>query len=382
MVLEAPGTTRWASPARGEGSASAGPRVSLIRQVTDAAAPGAVDLALGLPRHPVPEPVRRALVRAAREGDLGYTTNAGRPDLRRAVAARRAHHGTSGDSVLVTVGSQQALGLALFGLVRPGDEVVIPELAYPSYRFLAEAAGATVVRASAARVPDAVTDRTRLVLVASPANPTGEVLAPDVLEALAGLAAERGFHLLSDEVYEEIWLGAERPVVPAGERVLHVGGISKTLAAPGLRLGWLVGPPDVVSRLLPLHQHLVTCAPAPSQAAALAGLELPQAELGSVRDHYRRRWRRLRSLLAELPDGVRWREPEGAFYAWLDVGARVPGPTADFALELARRGEVLVVPGEAFGPAGRGHLRLTFSGPDGDLEQGLRRLGRALSARF
>lgn len=381
MVLEAP--TGAGRPGAGGAvePGAAEPRVSLIRRVIDAAAPGAVDLALGLPRHPVPGPVREALARAARDGELGYTTNAGRRDLRRAVAARRPHHGTSGDSVIVTVGSQQALALALLGLVRPGDEVVVPELAYPSYGFLAERAGATVVRASAAEVPDAVTERTRVVLVASPANPTGRVLSPEVLEALAGLAAERGFYLLSDEVYEEIWLGAGRPAVPAGERVLHVGGASKTLAAPGLRLGWLVAPPPLVARLLPLHQHLVTCAPSLAQAAALAGLALPPGELEAVRDHYRGRWRRLRVLLGELPDGVRWREPEGAFYAWLDVRARFPGGTAELALALARRGEVLVVPGETFGPAGRGHLRLTFSGPEANLERGVRRLAAALGTR-
>lgn len=381
MVLEAPSPAGRPAVRDAVDGGGPEPRVSLIRRVVDAAAPGAVDLALGLPRHPVPPPVRRALARAAREEELDYTTNAGRRDLRRAVAARRPHHGTSGDSVIVTVGSQQALALALLGRVRPGDEVVIPELAYPSYRFLAERAGAAVVRAAPSDLPEAVTRRTRLVLVASPANPTGEVLPRDVLDALAGLADERGFDLLSDEVYEEIWLGAERPAVPAGERVVHVGGISKTLAAPGLRLGWLVAAPEVVARLLPLHQHLVTCAPALSQAAALAGLALPPAELEAVRDHYRRRWRRLRALLAELPEGVRWRAPGGAFYAWLDVRERAAGDTVELALELARRGEVLVVPGEAFGPAGRGHLRLTFSGPEGDLEEGVRRLAAALAAR-
>ncbi|HUO87000.1 MAG TPA: pyridoxal phosphate-dependent aminotransferase [Thermoanaerobaculia bacterium] len=350
--------------------------LSLIRRVTMAAAPGAVDLALGEPGHETPAAVRRALAEAA-AGPLTYTPNAGLPELRRALAGRRPHHGAGEDSVLVTVGSQEALALGVLGLVRGGDEVLVPRWAYPSYDVLPRLVGARVVRAELGEMAAAVGARTRLIVVGSPANPTGEVADREQLQRLAELVAERGGHLVSDEVYEELHLGAGRPAYPAAANVLHVGGISKSLAATGLRCGWLIADPALVARLLPLHQHLVTCAPGPSQAAALAGLSLPAADLEAIRDLYRGRWRTLRAALATVP-GLRWVEPAGAFYVWVDLRQRLAGPTDAFALDLARRGEVLVVPGEAFGAEGQGRLRLSFAAAASDLEEGVRRLAAAL----
>lgn len=355
------------------------PALSLIRAVLEQAAPGAVDLAHGAPTHPVPEPVRGALRRAVESGRFDYTSNAGLPGLRAAVAARRPHHGTTGDSVIVTAGSQEALALAILGLAGRGDEVLIPDLAYPSYEALVRFADAEVVRAPIEEMADAVGRRTRIVVVASPANPTGAVASPETLRHLAALADERGFWLLSDEVYDEIWLAGERPAWPEGGNVIHLGGVSKSLGAPGLRLGWLIAAPDLVARLLPLHQHLLTCAPSPSQAAALAGLALPEAELDAVRAWYRKRWRVTREALSSLPPEVVWEAPQGAFYVLLDVSPLVPD-TLRFALEEARRGTVLTVPGEAFGPDGPGRLRVSFCASPESVEEGIGRLTEALPA--
>jgi aspartate/methionine/tyrosine aminotransferase len=158
--------------------------------------------------------------------------------------------------------------------------------------------------------------------------------------------------------------------------VLHVGGISKTLALTGLRLGWLVAPPATSAELLGLHQNLVTCAPSLAQTAAAAGFALPVTELEAIRDEYRRRWALMRELLAAIP-GVRWREPAGAFYALVDLRERL-GSTTELAFDLARRGEVLVVPGEGFGPGGQGWLRLSFSASEDAIREGMRRLAAAL----
>ncbi|HEV8629787.1 MAG TPA: pyridoxal phosphate-dependent aminotransferase [Thermoanaerobaculia bacterium] len=349
--------------------------LSLIRQVALAAAPGAISLAVGEPSHAVPAAVRDAIAAAVAAGDFGYTPNAGRADLRQAVARRRPAHGGEADSTLVTVGSQEALALAVFGLVGPGDEVVIPDIGYPAYETLPRLAGTTGVRAPLAAVEAAITPRTRMLIVGSPANPTGEVLAAERFRQLATLAEERRFWLLSDEVYEELWLDAP-PSYPSGPRVLHVGGISKSLALTGLRLGWLVAPPDVTQQLLGLHQNLVTCAPSLAQVAALAGLALPAAEMEAIRDGYRRRWATMRNALAGIRD-VTWREPQGAFYCFADFRRRVAS-TTQLAFDLARQGEVLVVPGEAFGPAGAGWLRLTFAAPEEAIREGVARLAAAL----
>lgn len=350
--------------------------LSLIRQVMEAAAPGAVNLALGEPGHETPAAVRRAVADAA-AGPLRYTPNAGLPELRRALGATRPHHGGGAESVLVTVGSQEALALAVLGLVRGGDEVVVPRWAYPSYEALPGMVGARVVHAEVGEMAAAVGERTRLVIVGSPANPTGEVVPRETWNPLAALAQERDLHLLSDEVYAELYLGCEPPAVPAGRNVLHVGGISKSLAATGLRCGWLIADPAVVARLVPLHQHLVTCAPITSQAAALAGIALPPAEREAIRDLYRTRWRRLRAALATVP-GLAWTDPAGAYYAWVDVRGRLAGSSAAFALDLSRRGEVLVVPGEAFGEEGRGWLRLSFAAGGEEIAEGVRRLAAGL----
>jgi aspartate/methionine/tyrosine aminotransferase len=349
--------------------------LSLIRQVQVAAAPGAVSLAVGEPSHAVPAAVRAALADAVAAGDFAYSLNAGRLDLRRTIAARRPHHGGDEHSTLVTVGSQEGLALAVYGLVDRGDEVVIPDIAYPSYETLPRLVGATPVRAPLAGIEAALSPRTRLVILGSPANPTGEVVTGERFRELAALAAERDFWLLSDEVYEELWL-ERAPEYPAGSRVLHVGGISKSLALTGLRLGWLVGPPDTIAQLLGLHQNLVTCAPSLAQTAALAGFALPAAELETIRDEYRRRWALLRGLLAAIP-GVGWREPAGAFYTFVDLRERGVDTTA-LAFDLARRGQVLVVPGEGFGPAGKGWLRLSFSAPESAIAEGMARLAAAL----
>jgi aspartate/methionine/tyrosine aminotransferase len=231
------------------------------------------------------------------------------------------------------------------------------------------------VRAPLDRFEAAVTPRTRLLIVGSPANPTGEVVAAERFQALADFAAERDLWLVSDEVYEELWLQAP-PSYPQGPRVLHVGGVSKTLALTGLRLGWLVAPPEVTAAVLGLHQNLVTCAPSLAQTAAQAGLGLPPVELEGVRDGYRRRWALMRELLAAIP-GVTWRQPAGAFYVFVDLRARLAS-TTELAFDLARRGEVLVVPGEGFGPDGQGWLRLSFSSSEEDIREGMRRLTAAL----
>jgi aspartate/methionine/tyrosine aminotransferase len=349
--------------------------LSLIRQVALVAAPGAVSLAVGEPSHAVPGPVRTAIAEAVARGELGYTPNAGRADLRRALGARRPAHGGDERSCIVTVGSQEALALCVFGLVGAGEEVLIPDIGYPAYDTLPRLAGAVPVRTPLSRVEAAVGPRTRMLIVGSPSNPTGEVLPGERLAALAALAEERGFWLVSDEVYEELWLEAA-PVYPQGPRVLHVGGISKSLALTGMRLGWLVAPPDVVAALVGLHQNLVTCAPSLAQVAALAGLAMPPSELDAVRDGYRSRWAAMRRSLGAIRD-VTWREPDGAFYCLADFRRRFPDTTA-LAFELARSGEVVVVPGEAFGPTGAGWLRLTFAAPEGDIREGVARLAAAL----
>jgi len=353
--------------------------LSLIRRICGAAPPGTPSLALGEPSHPVLPAVRAALLEAAR-GELRYGPNAGDVAVRRALAARRIGDGGDERSVLLTAGAQEALAVATLGLAGPGDEVVVPELAYPAYESLALLTGARVVRAPETDPEAGISSHTRLVVVGSPSNPTGRVAAPGMLERLARRAARGGFHLLVDEVYAEICPAGATTPAPAAARVLRVGSLSKIAGAPGLRAGWLLGDPDLLGELLPVHQYLVTAASRLAQAAIAGWCATGASELREVWAFYDQRRRLLSRRLAAVR-GLRWREPEGGFFLFVDVRAAVGDATAELALELARRGEVVVVPGEAFGPGGAGFLRLSFAGAAVDIDEAAGRLARALERR-
>ncbi|MEO8504279.1 MAG: pyridoxal phosphate-dependent aminotransferase [Acidobacteriota bacterium] len=357
------------------------PRLSLIRQVLQAAVPAAIDLALGEPMHAPPEAALEVL-RSAAAADLRYSPNAGIAELRTAVARvqpwdARAKDG--GSSVLITAGSQQALAVICLGLLSPGEEVVVPEIGYPSYAELAQFAGGVVRRVAWDRLESGLSARTRLVILGSPANPTGEAFASERLAVLLERAALCGAWVVLDEIYAPLldlpqWAES---LVGSGGRVLRVGGVSKGYALTGLRVGWLVTAPEIVRRLLPVHQHLVTCAPSLSQRAALAALVEGESALSAARELYRvRRSRAARALLGIA--GLSVRDPGVGFYLWVDARARLGRDTASFALAQARAGAVSVVPGEAFGSAGAGFLRVSVSGPLDAVDEGIRRLGAAI----
>jgi len=363
------------------------PPLSLIREVLQAAAPGAVDLALGEPGHAPPPAALAAMRDAAAEAlearfsaaaAMRYTPNAGLPELRAAVAQSRPFHGDAA-SVLITVGSQEALALVSLGLLAAGDEVLIPDLAYPSYEALPALAGARVRRAAWDRLEDSFSAHTRLVIVGSPSNPTGAVLSAARLAALAEQAALCGAWILLDEIYAPLFDAAFAPrPASAAERVLLVGGVSKAFALTGLRVGWLVAPPEVVARLLPVHQHLVTCAPRPAQQAALAALASGDGTPAGARELYAALRRRAIAGLGAI-GGLRVDDPLGGYYLWVDARARLGLATHSFALDAARAGSVLVVPGEAFGPAGAGYLRLSVAAGEAAVDAGMARLARALA---
>jgi aspartate/methionine/tyrosine aminotransferase len=201
-----------------------------------------------------------------------------------------------------------------------------------------------------------------------------------MLERLARRAARGGFPLLVDEVYAEICPAGATTPAPTAARVLRVGSLSKIAGAPGLRAGWLLGDPDLLAELLPVHQYLVTAASRLAQAAIAGWCATGASELREVWAFYDQRRRLLSRRLAAVR-GLRWREPEGGFFLFVDVRAAVGDATAELALELARRGEVVVVPGEAFGPGGAGFLRLSFAGAAGDIDEAAGRLARALERR-
>lgn len=361
---------------------------TLIRRIHDAAPPGSINLGLGQPDLATPPSIALAGVDGIAKGRTGYTSTGGDPALRAAIAARYAPQATGADHVVVTVGSQEAVFATMLALTDPGDEVLYPDPGYPAYPVVARLLGATAVpyplrwenrfRVDPADVEARLTERSRLVILCSPSNPTGAVdLESDLLD-LAERLDRRGVAYLSDEIYAGF--AYDRPVPSLGrirpEGGIVVSGLSKDLSMTGWRIGWAVGPPRVVARIVAAHQYVVTCAPSISQAAAVAALA-PESD--AVRASYLETFRRRRAVaMRELGaiEGVRFHPPEGAFYLFADVSPF--GEATAIAERLLERRRVITIPGEAFGDQARGFLRISFAATEEAIETGIRRLGAEL----
>jgi aspartate aminotransferase len=361
---------------------------TLIREIFDRAPPGAINLGLGQPDLPTPPEACMAGIRGIVEQRTRYTTTAGDADLRRAVAQRYPTYGGGPESVLITVGSQQALYVACLTLVEEGREVLYPDPGYPAYPTVARLVGARPVpyplpadrafRLTAEEVERRLTERTSLVILSAPSNPTGVCHPAGELQRLVRELERRGIAWLSDEVYASLIFDGPWPspadLAPAGGVV--ISGLSKEMCMTGWRVGWLVGPPEVIERATAAHQHVVTCAPSVSQRAALAAF-------GTAGERVRRAWverlRQRRELmgceLAKLPR-IRYATPEGGFYYFVDVSAH--GDALELARRILDRRSVVTIPGPAFGRGGVGYLRLSFAAGEGEIERGVARIGEEL----
>ena len=362
---------------------------TLIRRIFDAAPPGSINLGLGQPDLATPPRICLAGIDGIVAGKTGYTGTAGDPAVRAAVAARYPGVASGAESVVVTIGSQEAVFASAMTLVDAGDEVLVPDPGYPAYPVVAQLLGAKALtyplrperafRIDPADVVARLTPRTRLVILCSPSNPTGAMDLDADLEVLAGALKDRGVWWLSDEIYAGFAYERRAPSISRFTPAcgLVVSGLSKDLSMTGWRIGWVVGPEAVVGRITAAHQYLVTCASSVSQAAALVALS---AEAETDRAAYLEIFRRRRALMADelrriprLPVTM----PDGAFYFFLDV--RAFGQSQEIAERLLRNRRVIVIPGEAFGPGGTGFLRVSYAAHDDDIRTGVRALGEELA---
>lgn len=364
---------------------------TLIRRIFDGAPAGSINLGLGQPDLATPARIRLAGIDGIVKGKTGYTSTAGDPAVRAAVAARYPGLATGAENVVITIGSQEAVFASTMTLVDAGDEVLVPDPGYPAYPVVATLLGATAVsyplrperafRIDPGDVVSRLTPRTRLVILCSPSNPTGAMDLGADLEILAGELSRRGIPWLSDEIYAGFAYDRAAPSISrfAPEGGLVVSGLSKDLSMTGWRIGWVVGPEDIVSRITAAHQYVVTCASSVSQAAAAVALgktaEPDRAEYLAI-------FRARRALMADelrliprLPVAI----PEGAFYFFVDV--RGFGSSLAIAERLLRERHVIVIPGEAFGPGGAGFLRVSYAAKDDDIRAGVRALGEELANR-
>lgn len=348
---------------------------------------GVIPLAVGEPDLPVAPHVLRAASEAWLEDDTRYTANGGIPPLRAAIAAKlRRDNGMDVDAeqVWVTPGATEALYLALGLILAPGDEVLIPDPGYTTftmaprmqfavpvpYRLVAERA----FLPSLEELETLVTPRSRAIVLNSPSNPLGVVFPEAVLVDLVAFAQRHDLWIVSDEVYEAFTYGLPH-ISPASidpSRVLTVQSFSKTYALTGGRVGYLVTPPGPGGLLRNFQEALISCVNTPAQRAALAALDGPQDAVAAAAAHYRDNLRAATSLLADR--GIAYREPEGAFYLWIDVAHASGGDVAGWAERFLLEHRVAVAPGSAFGAAGQGWIRVCAAATREDLLEGLRRL--------
>jgi aspartate/methionine/tyrosine aminotransferase len=361
---------------------------SLIRAINARKRPGDIDLGMGEPTlRPDPAPFDRAVDRVRAEG-LPYTPNAGDPDLRAAIARYFAFPGLDdAANVCVTIGSEEALYLAIKAVVDPAaDEVLIPEpcyLAYPKQCALEGIRHRTVAfradegfRPRADLVLGALRPETRMIILNTPANPTGRVWPRAERQALAdGLAARPGppVYVLSDEVYCELYYTPERPASLAGmhPHALVAGSLSKSNALTGLRLGWLIAPTAELAEAIKVHQLVNTAASTFSSHVAL-DLFLRPESLAAHRPLYAEQRALLLDLLAR--HGIEHAPVEGAFYCFLRLPERLRGDSLAAALRLLEEHRVVTVPGIAFGDAGEGWLRISWVSSAADLAEGISRI--------
>jgi aspartate aminotransferase len=358
----------------------------------------------GEPDFPTPEPIVRAAIAAASDPkNHRYTPTPGLPELRAAIAAktkRDSGYDVAAGQVLVTNGGKQAVYQAFATLLDPGDEVLLPAPYWTTYPEAITLAGGVSVpvetdessgfRASVEQLEAARTDRTKVLLFCSPSNPTGAVYTPEQVEAIGRWAVEHGVWVVTDEIYEHLVYGAatfsSMPVrVPElAETCVVLNGVAKTYAMTGWRVGWLIGPADVVKAATNLQSHLSSNVNNVAQRAALAAVSGDLSAVATMRAAFDRRRQTIVRMLNEIP-GVVCAEPEGAFYAFPSVksvlGKEIRGKRAGSSVELASlvldEAEVAVVPGEAFGAPG--YFRMSYALGDDDLAEGVNRVAKLLA---
>ncbi len=366
-----------------------------IRKFFDIAATMAdvISLGIGEPDFVTPDVIRQAGIASLQRGETRYTSNSGILELRAALSAKWAGlYGVEYDpesEVLMTVGGSEALYLALTAILDPGDEVIVPEPCFVSYEAEVIFAGGvpvpiathvgTTFQVTGAQIEAAVTSRTKAILISYPNNPTGAVLDKERMLEITEVAARHDLLVISDEIYDRLVYTAPHTTFSSlpgmRNRTVVIGGFSKDYAMTGWRLGFALGPADILSAMRKVHQYTIMSAPTTGQVAAIAGLTDPAAEEAvlAMRESYNVRRKLLVSGLNSI--GLPTFEPRGAFYAFPDI--RASGMTSDsFAWTLLDEERVAAVPGAAFGLGGEGYVRMCYATAKDKLEEALERMAR------
>ena len=358
----------------------------------------------GEPDFPTPDYIVEAAAEATRVvANHRYTPTPGLPELREAIVAktkRDSNYEITVDQVLVTNGGKQSVYQAFATIVDPGDEVLLPSPYWTTYPECVKLAGGISVEVfadetqnylvSVAQLEAARTSKTKVLLFCSPSNPTGSVYSPAQVKEIGEWAVKNNIWIITDEIYEHlVYDGATAPSLPAlvpelADTCIVVNGVAKTYAMTGWRVGWMIGPKDVIKAATNLQSHLTSNVSNVSQRAAIAALTGNLDAVHAMGEAFNRRRKLIVNLLNEVP-GFECPTPTGAFYVYPSVkGAlgksirgKTPTTSAELATILLEEVEVATVPGEAFGPSG--YLRFSYATSDADIVEGIRRIKQLLT---
>lgn len=357
----------------------------------------AISLGVGEPDFDTPWKVREEGINSLEKGRTFYTSNSGLKELKQEVCNYLdRHYNLSYDynkEVYITVGGSEAIDDCIRAMIDPGDEVLIPQPCYVSYLPCVQLAYGKPVfinlkaenefRLTAKELEDAITDKTKLLILPFPNNPTGAILERSDLEAIAKICIEKDIFVLSDEIYAALTYGNEKHVSIASlpgmkERTIVINGFSKSHAMTGWRLGYACGPQVIIGQMLKIHQFCIMCAPTTSQYAAVEALRSCDNEVNAMRNEYNERRRYLLHRFNSM--GLPCFEPKGAFYMFPCI--KSTGMTSEeFATKLLNAKKVAVVPGTAFGDCGEGFLRISYAYSMENLKLALDRIEEFLKER-
>ncbi len=336
----------------------------------------AISLGVGEPDFDTPWHIREEGIYSLERGRTFYTSNAGLKELRQEVCNyMRRSQGIDYDplkEVLITVGGSEAIDIGLRAMINPGEEVLIPQPSYVSYEPCAILAGAKPViinlkaenqfRLTARELEEAITDRTKILILPFPNNPTGAIMEKEDLEAIAEVILRHDIFVMSDEIYAELTYKDKHVSIASlpgmRERTILINGFSKAYAMTGWRLGYACGPENILQQMTKIHQFAIMCAPTTSQYAAVDALKNGDEDVAQMRTAYNQRRRYLMNAFREM--GLECFEPFGAFYVFPCI--KEFGMTSDeFATRFLEEEKVAVVPGTAFGDCGEGYLRISYA---------------------
>ncbi|PSQ72791.1 MAG: aromatic amino acid aminotransferase [Bacteroidetes bacterium QH_1_64_81] len=368
-----------------------------IRRFFDIAATmdDVISLGIGEPDFVSPDPVLDAGIEALENGRTNYTSNAGMAELRELIADDyEERFGLSYDperEIIATVGCSEAMQLAMQALLDPGDEVLIPEPCFVSYGPSARFAGGEVVhvpthvendfQVTAADIEPHITERSKVLFLGYPNNPTGAVLRRDTLQEIAQLVVDHDLMVVSDEIYDQLIYGTAHErghvCVPTVEglrrRTVLIGGFSKNYAMTGWRIGFACAPEPLLQAMHKVHQYMIMSAPTVAQEGAIAALRESRESMEEMRQSYDER---RRTIVEGLNDaGLPTFEPEGAFYCFPDITSTGMS-SEDFAQTLLKEEQVACVPGTAFGPSGEGYVRCSYATGLVDIDEAILRIDR------